>query len=238
MNLTFILLLVGAYLLGSVPTAYLAARLTRGIDVRQYGTGNVGASNLLKLTSKWLTAPVFLFDIAKGMLPVWLGQRLGLSLSQQIVVGLMAIIGHNWTVYLRFNGGRGIATTLGVTLFLMSRLTLILLVIVLICTPIHYMPLATILVLAIFSVAGWFSHVPWVSWLTGWSAGTSELLPVTLGLLAIPFIAAIRRVSVPRSRLSYGIGRGELFFNRLFLDRDIRDREAWVNRKPDEEEKG
>ena len=65
------LLILTAYLLGSVPAAYLAAKLTRGIDLRQYGSGNVGATNLMRLTSKRVAIPVFIFDSAKGMVMIW-----------------------------------------------------------------------------------------------------------------------------------------------------------------------
>ncbi|GAH54098.1 unnamed protein product, partial [marine sediment metagenome] len=114
MAIEFGLLTLGAYLLGSVPAAYLAARWFRGIDIRQYGDGNVGASNLLRLTSKRIAIPVVIFDLGKGALMVWMAQLLGLDTTQQVTVGLAAVIGHNWPVFLRFNGGRGIFTSLGV----------------------------------------------------------------------------------------------------------------------------
>jgi glycerol-3-phosphate acyltransferase PlsY len=112
-SIEFVLLLLGAYLLGSVPAAYLAARWSRGIDIRQYGSGNIGVSNLWRSTSKWLAMPVIIFDFGKGMLLVWIAQLLGLGIDQQVAIGLAAIIGHNWPVFLRFSGGRGLLTTLG-----------------------------------------------------------------------------------------------------------------------------
>ncbi len=87
MTVQFGLLILGGYLLGSVPAAYLVAKWSRGIDIRQYGSGNVGASNLLRLTSKWLVIPVTFFDIGKGALTVWVAQLLGLGVAEQIVVG-------------------------------------------------------------------------------------------------------------------------------------------------------
>ena len=108
----FILLIIAAYLMGSVPTAYLAARLSRGIDIRKYGSGNVGATNLLRFTSKRVAIPVIIFDIFKGMAMVWVARLLGLDVTQQVVVGVIAIIGHNWPVFLCFNGGRGMRISL------------------------------------------------------------------------------------------------------------------------------
>jgi glycerol-3-phosphate acyltransferase PlsY len=112
--LIFWLLFVAAYLLGSIPAAYLVARWSRGIDIRRVGTHNVGASNVLRTTSKWLAAPVFLFDIGKGALMVWIARLTGLDVGMQAAVGFAAIVGHNWAVFLNFRGGRGIATSLGV----------------------------------------------------------------------------------------------------------------------------
>lgn len=111
------LAIVAAYLWGGIPTAYVVARLTSGIDIRNYGSGNVGASNaLVHLGSKTAVA-IGLFDlIGKGMLPVLLARPLDASLATQVAIGLAAIAGHNWSPYIRFTGGRGIGTAGGVIL--------------------------------------------------------------------------------------------------------------------------
>jgi len=111
MTLEFVMLAIAAYLLGSVPAAYLAARWSRGIDLRQFGTGNVGGSNLIKATSIRIAIPVFIYDFLKGAAPVWLAQAIGLTAYAQLAVGICAVIGHNWPVFLRFQGGRGILTS-------------------------------------------------------------------------------------------------------------------------------
>ena len=77
MSVEFVLLIIVAYLLGSVPVAYLAAKWVRGIDIRKYGTGKVGAANVLSAASKWLAIPVAILDIVKGALTVWVAQLLG-----------------------------------------------------------------------------------------------------------------------------------------------------------------
>jgi len=123
------LLILGAYLLGSVPAAYLAAKWSRGIDIRRFSDGNVGATNLLRFTSKRIAIPVIIFDVGKGAVMIWAAQLLGLDTTQQITVGLAAIIGHSWPVFLRFNGGRGMLTTLGVVFILVPWLGLIALII-------------------------------------------------------------------------------------------------------------
>jgi glycerol-3-phosphate acyltransferase PlsY len=111
-----LLFVVGAYLLGSIPTAYLLARWLRGIDLRQVGSGNVGGSNLRATVGTWATVTVGLFDIAKGALPVWLARRVGLGETEAILAGLAAVAGHDWPPWLNFRGGRGMASTLGVLL--------------------------------------------------------------------------------------------------------------------------
>jgi len=103
--LKFIALLLGAYLLGSVPGAYLAARWSRGIDIRRFGSGNVGMSNLWRAAPAWVSVPVILLDGLKGAGPIWLAQALGLSLWAQAAVGLAAVAGNNWPLFLGFNGG-------------------------------------------------------------------------------------------------------------------------------------
>lgn len=108
--------LLGGYLSGSVPTAYLIARWRRGIDIRQVGSGNVGGSNLRATVGVWATVAVGLADVAKGALPVWSAQWAGQVETTAILAGLAAVVGHNWSVWLGFQGGRGIATTLGLLL--------------------------------------------------------------------------------------------------------------------------
>ena len=86
MTVQFVLLIIGAYLLGSVPAAYIAVKLARGVDIRKVGTGKVGAANVLSAGPKWLAVPVALFDIGKGAFSVWIAQIVGLSVAQQVTV--------------------------------------------------------------------------------------------------------------------------------------------------------
>ena len=111
-----LLLMVAAYLLGSVPAAHLATRWLRGTDLRQYGSGTVSASMVWEHTARWAFIPVGLFDIAKAAFPVWLGLHLGLGMPVATAAGLAAAVGHNWPIYLRFIGGRGLSCFLGIWL--------------------------------------------------------------------------------------------------------------------------
>lgn len=227
-----VLLILGAYLLGSIPFAYLVAKWFRGIDLRRYGSGNVGVSNLLRLTSKRLAIPVIIFDLGKGMIMVWAAQLIGLSTGQQVVVGLAAIIGHNWSVFLRFSAGRGIMTTLGVVLILFPKLALVLLIIAFSGLPFGLMATSALCAVALIPLCSWFSLAPVINWLLGQPLGITERLPVTLGFLAIFLIAVIRRLTASRTSLTASVTKGQLFVNRLLFDRDIRDRAAWIHRAP------
>jgi glycerol-3-phosphate acyltransferase PlsY len=222
-TVVFVLLVLGAYLLGSVPAAYLVVRWSRGIDIRQYGSGNIGASNVITVTSKWLGILVILFDLGKGALAVWVAQIFDLSVVQQVVVGLAAIVGHSWPVFLGFNGGRGILTTLGVVGILAPWLAPTVLVIAFIFFPFHQLALGVFLAALSLPLAGWFFSQ---------TLGVVEKLPVTLGFLSMFIIIVVRRLTAPRTSMSTSVSLGELMVNRLLFDRDIRDREAWIRRTP------
>ncbi len=224
----FALLTIGAYLLGSVPTAYLVARRARGIDIRQYGTGNVGIANLWGMTSRRLAISVILFDLGKGAAMVWAAQLLGLGVAQQVTIGLAAIIGHNWPVFLRFNGGRGILTSLGVISILVPWLGLIILVIAYGLAPFRQLALGVFLATGFAPIGAWFLSQP---------LGVNDRLPLTLGFLALFLVTIIRRLTAPRTSFTASVPLGQLFINRLLFDRDIRDREAWIKQQPLEQQK-
>ena len=116
MNLTGILssILIG-YFIGSIPFSFLIAKWTKGIDLRRFGDGNVGASNVSRAVSRKAGIAAFLCDVIKGVFPVFLSQWI-LKLPDYAVVlaGLAAISGHNWPIFLKFKGGKGLSTTIGV----------------------------------------------------------------------------------------------------------------------------
>jgi len=228
MAIEFVLLLLGAYLLGAVPAAYLAAKWSRGIDIRQYGSGNVGAANLLGSTSKWVAIPVIIFDIGKGMPTVWAAQLIGLDTAQQVAVGLAAIVGHNWPVFLRFSGGRGLLTTLGVVFVLAPKLGLVLAVLAFACAPFKQLALGTTVALILLPILSWFLSQPF---------GIEKSLPLTLGFLAMFLIMIIRRLTAPKTSVTASVPPRQLLLNRLLFDRDIRDRKAWIHRQPKQEGK-
>ncbi len=179
---------IGGYFLGSIPTGYLAARF-RGVDIRTVGSGNIGATNVFRILGKGPGTFVLLTDALKGFLACWLLARLGAQLADattppsparlealQLTAGIAAILGHNYTCWLKFKGGKGIATTAGVLLALVPLALAILLSlwgIVLALT--RYVSLASIIAAA---------ALPVVVWITG---GSLTLIVITgaIGALAI-----------------------------------------------------
>ena len=102
-----------AYLLGSIPWGYFFLHWRRGLDIRDHGSGRTGMSNVLRTAGGRVAAAVLLLDLSKGMLVVLLSRELIGTTGAEVFAGLLALIGHNWPVFLNFRGGRGIATGLG-----------------------------------------------------------------------------------------------------------------------------
>jgi glycerol-3-phosphate acyltransferase PlsY len=111
------LLVVAGYLLGSIPTGLLLARRA-GIDPRRAGSGNIGATNVLRTAGRRLGFLTLAGDLAKGALPTWLALRLGAGETVTGLTGLAAVLGHLFPPWLRFHGGKGVATALGAILVL------------------------------------------------------------------------------------------------------------------------
>lgn len=110
-----LLILLFSYLLGAVPFGLLISRL-RGVDIRRYGSGNIGATNVLRTVGKWEALITLLADIGKGAIPVLVAVKFSKTPHIQAVSGFLSIMGHNFPVYLNFRGGKGVATSLGVIL--------------------------------------------------------------------------------------------------------------------------
>jgi acyl phosphate:glycerol-3-phosphate acyltransferase len=109
--------LIASYLLGAVPTSYLAGRLFRGIDLREHGSRNLGATNLYRVLGWRYAVPVGLLDAAKGLVPVLVfAPRVSSSDLVALICGLAAVVGHVFSVFVGFKGGKGVATAAGVML--------------------------------------------------------------------------------------------------------------------------
>jgi acyl phosphate:glycerol-3-phosphate acyltransferase len=147
--------LAASYLAGAIPTSYLAGRLFRGIDLREHGSKNLGATNLYRTLGWRYAIPVGLFDIAKGAIPVLVfAPRVSSSQLFALACGLAAIVGHVFSVFVRFRGGKGVATAAGVMLGLTpAALGVSLLVWLVLVFGTGYVSLGSIAAAAVFPLA-------------------------------------------------------------------------------------
>jgi glycerol-3-phosphate acyltransferase PlsY len=154
------LALAASYLLGAIPTSYLAARLLRGIDLRKVGSGNLGATNLYRTLGARFAIPVGLFDMAKGAIPVMVLAPLASgSRYFAMLCGIVAVAGHVFSVFVRFRGGKGVATASGVMLGLTPWAVLVSLVIWLLVVRVSgYVSLGSMIAALALPVAAWLLH--------------------------------------------------------------------------------
>lgn len=118
--LMLVLVVLLSYLLGSIPTAFLLGKLLKGLDIRQHGSGNMGATNAFRVLGKGPGAFVLILDLLKGLIPVvFFAGWLSPGVAGKVAAALGAVCGHNWTCFLNFNGGKGVATSAGVLLGMM-----------------------------------------------------------------------------------------------------------------------
>jgi glycerol-3-phosphate acyltransferase PlsY len=182
----YILVVLSAYLLGSIPTGFLVAK-ARGVDIRTVGSGNIGATNVFRILGKPAGIFVMLADAAKGWVAVivvaklvegWFYPGAGRQASEwfRLCAGIAAILGHNYTCWLHFKGGKGIATSAGVLLALVPVPLLIILSIwIVVFALTRYVSLA--------SISASFA-LPFAAWLVG-DSSTLILVTAGLGVLAI-----------------------------------------------------
>lgn len=222
--LKFVLLLIGGYILGSIPLSYLTAR-RRGVDIKKQGTQQVGAGNLWRTTSRKLGLFVGIYDFLKGMLMVFIAWKAGLDAGLQLFVGIAVIVGHNWPVFLRFHGGRGIAAALGLIIILPS----------INAAAISARPLIVFFAVAVaILIVARRTPVPILTGLISLpitSAIVGEPLSLTMGYLALVLIIIVKRLTAQPMTDAVKTGMGQVLLNRFLFDRDIRDRSAWVHRK-------
>lgn len=214
------LAIVGGYLLGSIPTAYLAGRWLKRIDLRRYGSGTVSGTGVYYHVSRPAVVAVGLFDMGKAAVPTWLALRWGLGLGAAMAAGLAAMIGHNWPLYLNFQGGRGHSTILGILLAVFPWGFPWLLAFM----AVGRLARST----ALFSFLG-VASLPLLTALTGQPAA------VSWAAIAMLVITIAKRLEANRLPLpSPGPERRRVLLRRLLLDRDVKTREEWVERRPTE----
>lgn len=214
---------LAGYLLGSIPSAYLVARLVKGIDIRDYGSHTVSTSNVLVHVGRAAAVAVAGMDLAKGALPPALALAAGLGLRTAVLAGLAAVVGHNWSIYLRFQGGRGLGASIAMLFVVAWREALVLGVVFVVGSLLGVGP-----VVALLAILG----LPILTWALG------EPPEIVAATVAIAIFVILKRLlandflrDVPPDR------RQEVLRYRLLLDRDIRDERAWIEGRPSQTRK-
>jgi glycerol-3-phosphate acyltransferase PlsY len=153
--MTLFLVLVAAYLIGGIPFGYLLVKLKRGEDVRALGSGNIGATNVLRTTGRGLGILTLLLDIGKGALAVWIADRfLSGSIPGMSLAALAVMAGHAYSIFLKFHGGKAVASFVGAFLYL-TPLPLITVLVVFVVTVAvtRYISLGSVLAAGFFPLA-------------------------------------------------------------------------------------
>jgi acyl phosphate:glycerol-3-phosphate acyltransferase len=200
-------IVVAAYLLGSIPTGYLLMRIFRKQDIRSLGSGNIGATNVLRSGAKGLGAATFLLDVLKGALAMLLGARLA-SLGfppipphhAEALAALCAVLGHMFPIWLGLRGGKGVATAFGVFLVLVPYAALgSLAVFVVVFALGRFVSLASILGAAAFPLFAWFA----ASW-------THNLIVMAVMLIVVALILSKHSQNIQRllAGTEYRFGSG------------------------------
>lgn len=155
--MTYLWIILGSYFLGSLPSGLWIGKWHSGIDLREHGSRNTGATNAYRTLGRWPALAVFVCDAGKGMLGVYLGQVLAGNELGAVVGGIAAMCGHNWSLFLNFKGGRGVATGLGVIALLSPKTTLIVFVVwAVIVYVTRYVSLGSIVAAALVPILMWF----------------------------------------------------------------------------------
>ncbi len=196
-----IIALILAYLLGSIPFGYLITKLSTGKNLLEIGWKKNSSSNVYKNVGKWQGVVAFLLDVLKGSVAVYIPMYLGLPIEIQIACAILAVIGHNWSIFLKFKGGRGLATLIGVLL---------------IFNPTY---LAIILIPCVIFTIIWTASVgTLLSFLTGIILSLSVSKYASSGIiLSVALIPVLIKRLSPIHELQ---GNRELIENRLFFDQD------------------
>jgi len=195
-----------AYILGSIPTAYLMGRIRKGVDIRTIGSHNMGTMNVMYQVGFWEGMLVLAIDIGKGALAVYISQLLtGNNMVLSLICGIVVVLGHAFPVFLKFRGGKGGATCIGVLVRLLPLATLIYLGV--------FLLLFALTKFATLSYAIAFIIFPLVAWLY---YHDTVLIVYSVAILVIPGL-----LYIPRIKEMYSKGGS---WRRVLLRKNIKDR--------------
>ena len=224
MDMNSIIIIIFSFLIGSIPSAYLMGKKLKSIDLTKKGSRNTGVSNLTQNTTLYTSLPVIFFDLfIKGFLPIFLcsDSIFSLDISTKILCGMASLIGHNWSIFLNFKGGRGIATLIGIILALDYNLFVIFTGIIAI--GFLFSPIKD-------SALWWIISIICTPLYTIILGLTIEL---TLFTFMLSFVIILKRLLSNKEETKTKTSIN-LILLRLFFDRDIYDRKKWINRNIDE----
>ena len=210
--LSSVLIVLGSYVVGAVPVAYLTGRLLRGIDIRQYGSGNIGPSNVWQNVSRPAVVPVGLTEIGQGLLGILVAKAADESLTVQVLAGMAALFGHNWSPFIGWYGGRGVGHAIGFMLVL------------------SWPALGAFIGISLVGVA--LRVVPQLVGLGVvtaplWALAAGESPEIVAGLAGMAALIVAKRLLGNRA----AVPGAAVLRNRLLYDRDTRERERWVQGK-------
>jgi len=211
-------LMIAGYLLGSIPAAYVVGRIVKKIDLRQYGSGTVSSSMVWEHVGHWAVIPVALFDVFKASVPVWLAIQFNLGEIVALMIGICVVAGHNWPIFLKFQGGRGLSPMIGILLVLFPPG-----VVWLIC----FLLLGRLYEPPIMALLGLITLPILVILMKG-----SKVIYFAAGLFLL--ITLMKRLEANQRALPSTIKqKWSVLLLRLLYDRDIKDHQAWIHRKPE-----
>ena len=202
----YFIFLIFSYLLGSIPFAYIISRLTSDKNILEIGWRKSSSSNVVKNVGIWQGVLTFILDVGKGFLVVFLSQKYNFPITVQVLSEFMAIIGHNWSIFLKFKGGRGLGTLIGAIMAFSPTTLFILLIPTVVFTLIWTASVGTILSLIFgifFTFKGGLNYFEPIGWL------------IILSLAPI----FIKRLS-PIEEIIKSNNKKELIENRLIFDQD------------------
>lgn len=215
------IMLIGAYFWGGIPTAYILSRWRRGIDIRNFGTGNVGAANVVSHLGWKSGLGVGVFDgLIKGTLPILVARLTGFEAEIQVGVALLALAGHNWSPYIKFTGGRGIALIIGI--YVGFGLWIEILAGIVVACIIGWALLRN---LPLWTILGLLTTIML-------SVVLNEPREIVLLLEGLTALTIIKRLFANWTRFPPQEAKLKVLIWRLIYDRDVADRSAWVNRRP------
>lgn len=157
--MTFFCLIILSYFFGAIPSGVWIGKIFKNIDVRDYGSKNSGATNSYRVLGAKLGIAVLIIDVLKGFIPLYIASKFNLAYNDLVILGLVAILAHTFSCFISFKGGKGVATSLGVFLFLAPVITLILLVIfILVVYFTEYISLGSITAAFLLPIFTFFTH--------------------------------------------------------------------------------